>query len=38
MTKETIKLLDEIIDSIDSPTNVPIGNYLSQMVWEFIFK
>lgn len=28
--KRTIKLLDEIIDSIDSPTNVPIGNYLSQ--------
>ena len=26
--KRTIKLLDEIIDSIDSPTNVPIGNYL----------
>lgn len=26
----SIKLLDEIIDSIDSPTNVPIGNYLSQ--------
>lgn len=28
--KRTIKLLDEIIDSIDSPTNVPIGNYFSQ--------
>lgn len=28
--KRAIKLLDEIIDSIDSPTNVPIGNYLSQ--------
>lgn len=28
--KRTIKLLDEIIDSIDTPTNVPIGNYLSQ--------
>lgn len=28
--KQTLKLLDEIIDSVDTPTNVPIGNYLSQ--------
>ena len=28
--KKTLVLLDEIIDSVDTPTNVPIGNYLSQ--------
>lgn len=28
--KKTLNLLDEIIDSVDTPTNVPIGNYLSQ--------
>lgn len=28
--KKTLALLDEIIDSVDTPTNVPIGNYLSQ--------
>ena len=28
--KKTLNLLDEIIDSVDTPVNVPIGNYLSQ--------
>ena len=28
--QQILKLLDEIIDSIDGDTNVPIGNYLSQ--------
>lgn len=28
--KKTLVLLDEIIDSVDTLTNVPIGNYLSQ--------
>jgi hypothetical protein len=28
--KKTLNLLDEIIDSVNTPTNVPIGNYLSQ--------
>lgn len=27
---KTLELLDSIIDSVDTPTNVPIGNYLSQ--------
>lgn len=28
--KKTLALLDDIIDSIDGETNVPIGNYISQ--------